>query len=408
MIRKEQSVMKLKYFNLKIILPFFFLILMILLGYSFCREENVRSEFKNEQLVEDFDYLWGVLENEYIFLPVLEERSIDIDNIRRSTREQIIKQKPDIELYYNLLDEMFAKMDYFAHLSLVDWHNYKIYKEHYNSEESPETEWKNVLQNHQTKFIYEQVLSKRNLNYSNVDFSDIEGTYYENQKVLVFRIKSFDPSFLNRNANFISNYIESLGAAQIDHIVFDITGNIGGSDLVWRENIVKVFGGDYEWKYYLYLRNTELMKKYYKNFDVQLIRNQLEQDKIPLFCNQLGLTDYYIVEDEISGILQVNEEAANAKRWVLIDNKVYSAADSFASFCKMTGWATLVGTTTKGDGMGITPLLITLPNTGLLMRFSGTASANEEGNLNAIYGTIPEYYSTKWENPFSTFLRIIE
>ena len=50
----------------------------------------------------------------------------------------------------------------------------------------------------------------------------------------------------------------------------------------------------------------------------------------------------------------------------------------------------LVGERTKGDGKGVSPILITLPKTGLLVRFSGVAVESSDGNLNAITGTSPD------------------
>ena len=50
----------------------------------------------------------------------------------------------------------------------------------------------------------------------------------------------------------------------------------------------------------------------------------------------------------------------------------------------------LVGGRTKGDGKGVSPILITLPKTGLLVRFSGVAVESSDGNKNAITGTRPD------------------
>lgn len=75
---------------------------------------------------------------------------------------------------------------------------------------------------------------------------------------------------------------------------------------------------------------------------------------------------------------------------MIIDNRVYSSADSFSAFCKATGWATLVGQSTRGCGTGSTPILISLPNTGLLVRFSGIVVETYEGTLNVLAGTKPD------------------
>ena len=69
---------------------------------------------------------------------------------------------------------------------------------------------------------------------------------------------------------------------------------------------------------------------------------------------------------------------------------MYSSADSFSAFCRETGWATVIGQTTGGDGKGLSPILVLLPRTGILVRFSGLAAESPDGELNAIAGTRPD------------------
>lgn len=58
-------------------------------------------------------------------------------------------------------------------------------------------------------------------------------------------------------------------------------------------------------------------------------------------------------------------------------------------FCKNSGFATLVGTTTNGDGGVADPLLLALPNSGLLIRFSIFYGLNADGAGNEATGTTP-------------------
>jgi C-terminal processing protease CtpA/Prc len=68
---------------------------------------------------------------------------------------------------------------------------------------------------------------------------------------------------------------------------------------------------------------------------------------------------------------------------------VYSSSEGFAIFAKAHGWATLVGQRTGGDGMGITPFHAVLPESGLIMRYSGENGLNPDGGSNAEYHTAP-------------------
>ncbi|MDF2522134.1 MAG: Prc2 [Clostridia bacterium] len=93
------------------------------------------------------------------------------------------------------------------------------------------------------------------------------------------------------------------------------------------------------------------------------------------------------------------------KIYLLIDGGVYSAAESFASFAKSTGWATLVGTTTGGDGIIADPALMMLPNSGIVVRFSSSMGLNIDGTVNEEYHTTPDMYV---EQDYEDFQKQIE
>ena len=80
---------------------------------------------------------------------------------------------------------------------------------------------------------------------------------------------------------------------------------------------------------------------------------------------------------------------SDAKRWVLVDHVVYSSSEMFVCFCKSTGWATVAGKQTGGDGIGFSPVLRLLPDSGLLYEFNCAAGENPDGTMN-IEGTTPD------------------
>lgn len=61
-----------------------------------------------------------------------------------------------------------------------------------------------------------------------------------------------------------------------------------------------------------------------------------------------------------------------------------------AVFSKATRWATVVGKTTSGDGIGSDPNLVSIPGTGLVFRFSGGMGLNPDGSANEETKTIPD------------------
>ena len=93
---------------------------------------------------------------------------------------------------------------------------------------------------------------------------------------------------------------------------------------------------------------------------------------------------------------------------MLVGPAVYSASESFSVFCQETGFATLVGQNTGGDGIGsLDPIFLQLPNSGLLLQFSMMFGLNADGSSSEEAGTMPEILSPEGEPALVTALRSI-
>ena len=111
---------------------------------------------------------------------------------------------------------------------------------------------------------------------------------------------------------------------------------------------------------------------------------------MPFFTN-------YVIAKEIIYSTR-DEKQFNGKIWVLTNPKVYSSSENFIMFCKNTGFATLVGTSTGGDGGIADPILLSLPNSGLIIRFSMFYGLNNDGTGNEAIGTLPNIMIKDDEN----------
>lgn len=399
-----------KFFNSCIVI-----ILLCLLTFFICKnqfaKDDINREFTTEDLLEDYDFLWEALETDYLFFDILEEEyGIDVENVRKTTRQIICEQQPDIVGFYRILDSMFMKLNYFAHLNVVSLHGYNIYQKYYNNDDNSSANgWKEILQNKQVQTAYTELLPENIYADADYAYPEIEKSYDSQRKAVVFKICSFDTSLLERDKDFVQDYLKTLEGSPIEHIIFDITGNRGGNDVYWRDYLIAPFDGNWSWSYQLYFKDTELTRKFFFDSLSPKSIHEISQDvQQPEFVAQLGMTHFAEICQEFHGNAELGEEALKAKRWVLIDEYVYSSADSFAVFCKETGWATLVGKRTKGDGIGVEPILVNLPNTGLLVRFSAVTSADSSGRLNTVYGTAPDFVSERYEAPLSTLYRLID
>ena len=76
--------------------------------------------------------------------------------------------------------------------------------------------------------------------------------------------------------------------------------------------------------------------------------------------------------------------------YLLVDREVFSSAEALASFAKETGFATLVGEKTGGDGIGTDPYQVDLPKTGFVMRFPKELGITERGVIDELEKTTPD------------------
>ena len=97
----------------------------------------------------------------------------------------------------------------------------------------------------------------------------------------------------------------------------------------------------------------------------------------------------------------------HGKIWVLVDKYCYSATDMFVCFCKETGFATLVGTKTKGIGKGTEPYYMALPYSGLIVEYEACLTFNTDGTYNGISGTVPDIVPEEGRGALETCLMAI-
>jgi len=77
-------------------------------------------------------------------------------------------------------------------------------------------------------------------------------------------------------------------------------------------------------------------------------------------------------------------------------------------FCKNAGLVTLVGTTTGGDGGTMTPWYFTLPNTGLLVRYSMLLGLNSDGSSNEEFRTTPDFPALTSVETLDKYIELID
>jgi hypothetical protein len=196
-------------------------------------------------------------------------------------------------------------------------------------------------------------------------------------------------------------------------IIIDIRGNRGGGYLYWISNIVSFLINEP-----LVLEETHVARSAFRfrgpygglsveqmedGFgidlpvgDVNISRfteaglKSLAGEKasnLPVEVGSPGFTIWRVTQT----IEPSDSIGYEGKVYVLIDDTVVSAADSFALFCKATGFATLVGTPTSGSaGEMIGP--VTLPASKMMLSVGTSFVLNPDFTPQHGTGTIPDVW----------------
>lgn len=362
------------------------------------------TKFNTKDFLTDYDQLWADLEENYPFFPVLQEKGVDVQAVREKYRP-FVKNADTLEEFMDVLDLTFANLLCFAHLSLIHRDRYEILcnsVEHWLDDSF--APWATLLTDPRTAATY-AALPPLQEPSGLQQKAKVTCRYYPSLSAAYFHFPVMTVFGENGDETLIADYLATL--PEVEHIIIDVTGNGGGSSAYWENVIVRPFGGSYSGSFAVYYQDSLINRHYYAERDLVPISQWAEVT--PAFAAELNAA--FVEENhwDVDFGESTLTNGADAKRWVLTDGRGYSATESFAAFCKLTGWATLVGDPTGGDGLGGNPLLLRLENTGLLVYLSTAMAANPDGSLNALRGVAPDYSAMKEKKqPLALCLQLIE
>lgn len=224
----------------------------------------------------------------------------------------------------------------------------------------------------------------------------------EPDKIAYIKVWSFAYNYVDKDKQGIYSFFENI--KNYPYLIIDIRGNGGGSEKYYAQNLIApLTERDISAKFYMLFRNTTQLKPFLMSRGIiTKPAGKLPEDlNYPVETKNL----FSAFLESSKKVSPKNPVGFKGKIFLLVDDYVYSSAETFAALCKAAGFATIVGTTTGGDGIGIDPGVFVLPNSGLVVRFSMEMGLNADGTSNEEYHTQPDIFV---EQTFDDFIKYAE
>lgn len=189
-------------------------------------------------------------------------------------------------------------------------------------------------------------------------------------------------------------------------LIIDLRGNGGGDSRFWMLNVVSpLIARSITWRFTIAVKDGDYIRRFLaanlelhaenvrgsiEVIDRSRLESMLTEEQMRNLPPEVlgpGFGDLVLTETTIE---PTGDIPYRGKVFLLVDQSVYSSAESFAVFCKATGWATVVGECTGGDGVGYTPVIAVLPNSGLALLFPVDMGLNPDFTANEEMHTIPD------------------
>jgi len=367
----------------------------------------------NEQKIEDYEYMWKTLRMSFPFFGVANRLGIDVDDIYKKFEKEVTESKDDVD-FLKCINSCINKFTGIGHLGVIDTQLYEYIKDIFK-EYPARKSWDRVINNPKTKSLYLKLLD---IEKEYGLFQPLQSLYGNGEnnviteiivpgKIAYIKINTFLQDFVKKDYEILRNFYSKVSG--YENLIIDITNNSGGSDDYWMRNIVSLLIDDtVSFTAHMLFSSSSNNDPYLQDSGVAI--NSRPIGELPYFenINKEDLKQFTnFFRSEISVSPAEDRVNFNGKIWTLVNRDVYSASESFTEFCKATGFSTIVGENTGGDGIGIDPVYLILPNSGVAIRYSMLYGLNLDGSSNEEFGTTPDFISPSGESELDTCLKLI-
>ena len=400
------------------------IILLIFFMYSLKTNYSLIEKIDylfNYNISEDYEYLWKEIRESYPYYNLFEDiTKKNLESIYIEYKEKLNECKSFYD-FYLLLSNLSTEFEYIGHFTLIDtsFYNellsYELYKTKELMEESPNETYLKKLYNMRKKifkkssYIYSYISNLEENNNKTVNNKESlpKLTIIDEGETACIQIDSFIIS--SDYENIFKQYYKKI--KNYKNIIFDIRNNSGGSTSYYEKYIIDyLLNNQIKYDETYLLNNTNTNTKFMSESVKKTIKPITH---IPIKILDEKLINSFDSFNIIENVYYPNEEkniGFNGKIYLLVSNSVYSASEALTYLCKETGFATIIGTNTGGDGIqdgNGGPIKIVLPNSKLIFQFTASIGINSDGTINEIEGTKPDVYLKNGEDALTKCLDII-
>ena len=377
-----------------------------------------------EQRLEDYDCLVQTLADSYLCMGVRDrdnpgDLSADIFQEYR----ELIQESDSDEMFYSAVYSALFRLGTYGHLQIVEPDAYRAYCAAYGDGSIPDrAHWREGLTDPATVRGYEKLQALLDTYDDTESSGDPAGTETPAADLHTLILPGGDVGYVKIDrfpAEHEAAYEADRAAlwdfyrqaADCTDLIIDLTDNSGGSEVYWQQLLAApLTDRPLSCTHYALLADSENNHPYIQDaFSPEELHPISELPDLPELERDGIQAATHFVESTLSVEPAAERAPFRGRIWVLVGPAVYSASESFAVFCQETGFATLVGQQTGGDGIGaLDPVFLQLPNSGILVQFTMMFGLNSGGSSSEEAGTTPDILSPAGEPALVTALRAME
>ena len=344
-----------------------------------------------EQMVEDFDYLFQILSENYPFLDVNKR----INGIDWVAKEQEYRAKFEtintMGYFESLLHDILGDLNN-KHTELVTLESYHSLLNVYKKNPEIHKPWIEALEDSTVVQRYNSMNKKQNITSTSTYTYPSVKTVDLDENTAYIKIPTFADVEMKKGLSIITPYLQTI--IDKNKLIIDVRDNSGGTDEYWMALVEQIISEPITWTSYFLYRDGDYIKTFiesksgmdYKDLP-SLSELTKENKSIRLTPEIMNKFDKY---DEATTTISPKQSIAyKGKIYLLVNDQIFSSSEKFSVFAKESKWATLIGERTSGDGIGTDPVVLKLPNSGFLVRFPLVMGLTSDGSINEEEKTIP-------------------